>query len=488
MISAPAGSAPITSYPDFGRDSSIVGRMPYDCRMSTPLSRRDFLKSSAAGGAGLSSLGVVPLVWTGGSAELRVLSIGVIGTIGGTDRKQVASHPNARIVGLCDVDSKALDRAAAETPGAFKCRDYREAFAKHAGKFDAVIVSVPDHSHAPIMLSAFAHNKHIYGQKPLVHQLEELVMMERAIAKKPDLVTQLGNQRMVKPGRRAAVEILRQGQLGKAISAHVWVGSPNRSRYFNFDQVLNQPSSPPSHLDWNLWLGPCAEAPFREGLAPVVWRSWWEYGTNGLGDWGCHLLDVIFFAYDELTSPIAVQTHCAEASGEHFHTHPSRSTTTYAVDSDRFANKHFPIYYDDMGQKPSRAALGLPAEAKFENNCTVVVCEGGTLIVGASGHLEIWRDGKRTMGLDMPDLPDFPKLNHWHAWVDNCLGKDTELRTPFRDAVRITEPALLATKATRFPGKELRWDKSKLEFTNNKAATKQLVRRAYRDGFAPLDV
>ena len=90
-----------------------------------------------------------------------------------------------------------------------------------------------------------------------------------------------------------------------------------------------------------------------------------------------------------------------------------------------------------------------------------------------------------TKGLEMPDLPDFPKLNHWHAWVDNCLGRDTELRTPFRDAVRITEAALLTVKATRFPGQELRWDKSKLAFTNHEEATKQLVKRAYRDGFAP---
>src|SRR5690606_25072744 len=153
--------------------------------------------------------------------------IGVVGTIGEHDRKQVQSHPAAEIVGLCDVDANALQKAAAEHPAAFTCRDYREAFASRAGDFDAVIVSTPDHSHAPIMWTAMAHGKHVYGQKPLVHQLEELVLMEQALAAKPDLVTQLGNQRMVFPGRRAFVEILRAGQLGKAIEAYAWVGSPN---------------------------------------------------------------------------------------------------------------------------------------------------------------------------------------------------------------------------------------------------------------------
>ncbi|MBN8459766.1 MAG: hypothetical protein J0M04_18200 [Verrucomicrobia bacterium] len=29
-------------------------------------------------------------------------------------------------------------------------------------------------------------------------------------------------------------------------------------------------------------------------------------------------------------------------------------------------------------------------------------------------------------------------MNHWHAWVDNCLGRKAELRTPFKEAARIT--------------------------------------------------
>ena len=51
--------------------------------------------------------------------------------------------------------------------------------------------------------------------------------------------------------------------------------------------------------------------------------------------------------------------------------------------------------------------------------------------------------------------------------------------------MRITEPALLAVKVTRFPGVELHWDKSKLAFTNHDEATKTIVKRAYRGGFAP---
>ena len=71
--------------------------------------------------------------------RLRVLSIGVVGTIGGHDRKTIAAHPLVDMVGLCDVDADALAQAAKDHPKAFQCADYREAFDKHGDKFDAVL-------------------------------------------------------------------------------------------------------------------------------------------------------------------------------------------------------------------------------------------------------------------------------------------------------------------------------------------------------------
>lgn len=455
--------------------------------MNPSLNRRRFLWTTGVAGIGLAtplpSFAQAPAVSP--NSKLRVLCIGVIGTIGAEDRHQVASHPAVEIAGLCDVDFKALAKAATEHPNAFTCADYREAFSKHGDKFDAVIVATPDHSHAPIMLTALANHKHVYGQKPLVHQLEELVLMEKAIAARPQLVTQVGNQRMVFPGRRAAVEILRSGVLGKAVEAHVWVNSPNDRSYFNLDRKIEDPTPAPANLNWDLWLCANESTPHRPGIAPTVWRSWWDYGTNGLGDWGCHVLDVIIYGYDELQSPIAVQTNCQKAENPLFHTHPCQSIVTFAVDSPKFARKTFAIHYADSGQPVSRAAIGLPPGNFASRNMTVVVCENGILTLTEGGYIEVWRDGKLTKGLDMPGLPDFPEMNHWHAWVDKCLGKEITLRSPFKDAIRMTEVALLATKATRFPNRELLWDKAALAFTNHPEATQTIVRRTYRQGFEP---
>ena len=452
--------------------------------MKTRLSRREFIRSTGAAGIGMATMNAAALSKISPNSRVNVLSIGVIGTIGGTDRNQVDGHPAVQITGLCDVDSFFLEDTKLEHPDAFVCRDYREAFAEHGDKFDAVIVSTPDHTHAPIMLTALANDKHVYGQKPLVQQLQELRMIDEAMQAKPGLVTQVGNQRMVYPGRRAAVEILRSGQLGKAVAAYAWTGSPNRGQYFNYDRVISEPMTPPENIDYNLWLGPCEEVPYRDKMLPIQWRSWWDYGTGGLGDWGVHVLDVILYGYDELQSPIAVKTHAPSPSNT-FHTYPCISTVTYEVDSPNFAGRYFPLHYSDCGQTPSRAALGLPPGSWKDSNMTVVECEGGVLALTAGGDLEIWRDGVMTPGLEMPGLPEFPGLNHWHAWVDNIVGKDTELRTPFTDGVRITEPALLATKAARYPNTELVWDKANDRFTNHEEATNTIVKRDYREGFAP---
>ena len=451
--------------------------------MNTRSSRRRFLAATSAASLGLLAAPRLRAVSPNG--KLRVLCVGVVGTIGETDRHNIASHPEVEIAGLCDVDSNYLAKAAAEHPKAFTCRDYREAFDKHAGEFDAVSVSTPDHSHAPILLTAMAHDKHVYGQKPLVHQLAELVMVERALQAKPKLVTLLGNQRSANPSRRTALEILRQDRLGKITALHAWTTSGSvGDSYFNSEKVLRVNPNIPANLDWNLWLGPCPEMPYHDALAPVKWRSWWKFGSGGLGDWGCHLLDILFLAYPELKTAVSVRTECDAPADENFHVLASKVTMNYKVDSPRFAKPVVPLSYYHPSKHPKPEELNLP-EFPSEGTLTAVVGEKGTLVIEPEGQSRLWRDGKMEPGSRQEGLPKFEPFNHWHSWIDKCLGKPVEPLTPFGIATRITEATILGVKASRYPGQELLWDKSKLAFTNHKEATETLVRRNYREGFAP---
>ncbi len=418
------------------------------------------------------------------NGKLQILQVGVGGTIAPADREQLLAHPGIALVGICDVDSDALAKVSHEHPSAFTCVDWREAFAKHADKFDGVVVCTPDHNHAVIMSTAMAANKHVYGQKPLVQQLSEVALMDNAVRARPDLVTQVGNQRMGPPARQHAVDILRRGLLGKAIEAHVWIdGPPDDGNFYFYYGGLKDPSPPPANLNWRLWLGSAQDAPFREGLGPVRWRSSWDYGTGQLGDWCTHLLDVLVFAYD-LGSPFAVAAQTRYPS-DFYHALHVESVVSYHGGGKRFANPVFPVHYCDKAQAPSRAALGLPP-GDFGGIGTLVVCEEGVLCVGSDGPVQVWRDGTEVDWTKLPGQRAIVERNHWHSWVDAIHGKpDAFVQSPFSAAARMAEAGLLCSKAARFPGKELRWDRPSLSFTNCEEATRTIVRREYRTGFEP---
>ena len=457
------------------------------------LTRRSFLGGSAAtlaaaihSGCQTNRSSSVPRLRP--DSTLRVLSIGVVGTIGGADRKRVAEHPQAEIVGLCDVDAEALAQAAADHPRAFTCKDYREALEERSDDFDAVIVATPDHSHCAIMTMALAKNKHVYGQKPLVQQLEELEILRKAIEARPGLVTQVGAQRIQSKARRAAVHILRSGGLGKVINVHIAFGTSSiQGGHYFADGILGDPIDPPAGFDYDLWLNGAAYEPCRPQMVRRRWRSWFRYGGGQIADWVVHLTDVLFYAFPELESPTQVCSRTPSRDLRYFHADRVTSTLTYPVDSDSFANTTCNFHFYDSGIQPNRGHLGIGEGDWPSGIFTIVVCEGGTLVLAPSGPIEIWRDGKKSDGLEWPGLPELEDFDHWHAWVDAVLGKETRHHwTPFEVGLRCTEPGLLAVKAATYPGQVLDWDRDRLRFTNHAEATRTLVRREYRAGFEPV--
>jgi predicted dehydrogenase len=448
----------------------------------SPITRRTFLRNGAVLTAGVASLSMAARAQTNKNSKLRVFQIGV-GGIGGLERDGLKGHPMVEFAGFCDVDRKTLDAVASQYAGAWKIADYREAFANRAGDFDAVIVEAPDFHHAPMMVTALKHGKHVYGQKPLVHQLEELRMIRDALKARPKLVTQMGNQRACNKGRMQSVEILRKNQLGRPVEAWVWTGAVERGHYFVDPWSSYGTAKPvPEYLNWDLWRGPISEdLPYTEELAPRRWRAFWETGGGQLADWGCHLLDLLYFAYD-LPSPEAVMTHTVKPANTGHSSH-NQSTITYPGGG-KFVREKFVVHYNDTSLLPSFASLGLPP-TKVGSNHTMVVCEEGTLLLQADGKITIFRRGQVVANEPMPEVA--PR-NHWKDWADNCLGASKPLWTPFDIGWRITEPALLSVKATRFPGEELRWDAASFRFSNHDKANKEIVSRQYRAGFAPPTV
>src|SRR5204862_6687747 len=134
----------------------------------------------------------------------------------------------------------------------------------------AVIVATPDHSHCSIMTLALSRGKHVYGQKPLVHELAELEMLASAVRRHPGLITQTGAQRIEHQPRRAAVDILKSGGLGKVLEVHIPSGGSALARGTYFaDGVLKDPCDPPKGFNYDLWLCGAQHGPCRPEMAQV---------------------------------------------------------------------------------------------------------------------------------------------------------------------------------------------------------------------------
>src|SRR4030095_10417065 len=114
---------------------------------------------------------------------------------------------------------------ASQLPKAQKFNDFRELLGKMEKQIDAVVISTPDHTHAPAAAMAIRLRKHVYCQKPLTHTVHEARTL-RELAREYKVCTQMGNQGTAHTSLRESVELLQAGALGDVKEVHVWTDRP----------------------------------------------------------------------------------------------------------------------------------------------------------------------------------------------------------------------------------------------------------------------
>jgi hypothetical protein len=200
-------------------------------------SRRTFLKTSAAALLGFPA--IVRAV--NQNSQLQIAAIGVSGK-GFSDISEVGTHSRVRYVGFCDIDTSRFGQVDKKFPDVAHFQDFREMLAQLGDKCDAVIVSTPDHLHAPVAMAAMQRGKHVYCQKPLTHTVWEARQL-RLQAAKAKVVTQMGNQIHSAAEYRTAVKLLREGAIGKVKEVHSFL--PNRGNNYT---KLTEPPAPGTAL------------------------------------------------------------------------------------------------------------------------------------------------------------------------------------------------------------------------------------------------
>lgn len=436
------------------------------------ISRRQFLKASSA----LAAINLLPShAWANSpNGKVCVAFIG-LGAMGGGDLKRISSHPKVQVVGLCDVDSAHLQKAAAKHPDAATFVDYRKMLADLGDKVDAVVVATPDHTHAPASMEAMSRKKHIYCEKPLTHGIAEAYKMN-AMAQKYDLTTQMGIQMHSRIGYRMAVEAIRSGLIGKISKTYAW-----SHKSWGYDGAPYQGSDPvPDSLNWDLWLGPASARPYLKGkYHPGQWRKLLDFGCGTLGDMGVHMIDTPLTAMD-LGMVKSVKATCREPNR---FSHPSKYMCEYKFEGSAYTTDEVTFTWFDGNFAPSVAKtdnpdLQLPAGRSLPKQGAMFIGEGGNriLLPHAGGPQFLPRSLVRNF-----EKPKLEAIDHYHVWVDAILGK-AKTNAGFDYAHKLTTDVLLGVVASRFPGKTLEWSGEKMRFTNHDQAN-LFVARDYETGY-----
>ena len=184
------------------------------------ISRRSFLKRTAATTAALSFPFVSARNVLGANNRLNVAAIGA----GGKGDVDVAGCDSENILALCDVDEHRAGGTFKKYSGANRYKDFRVMLEKEKS-IDAVTVSTPDHMHFPAAMMAIKLRKHVYCQKPLTHTVWEARQLAKA-ARAGKVATQMGNQGHSDRWLRRNVELVQAGVIGQVREAHCWTDRP----------------------------------------------------------------------------------------------------------------------------------------------------------------------------------------------------------------------------------------------------------------------
>ena len=439
------------------------------------LSTRDFIRMT--GGAAFASAVIPSFAAKKGKETYKgpKVRIAAIGT-GGMARGDLGNFLRtglAEIVCAADVYEPSLTWLKKAQPKAKLYKDYRKMLSECAGSFDAVTVIVPDHSHCVAFLEALKYRVPVFCEKPLGHTFAETVAMMRE-AKKAGIITHVGMQGNSNPGTLMLREWMESGELGQAEEAHIYCNSV-KYYYSEPPEFINQHLPVPKGLDWELWQGPVAtRRPYFKNIAPGGrWRSWMPYGEGCFTDWCCHLLGPLVTALD-LDLPVAVTL---DAPGfdpvKTPHSFPSNAHYTLEFPA-KDGRKAFTAHWYDVNRTAPRPSA-LEADQEFDPlkagwSGAWIKCEKETLMYGSHGASGLRIVPQARMRAFKRPPQKYPRVRNHYAEFLKAILEKRPTNTPFELAGKVSLMGLLGTVATRFPGRRLEFDSTKMQFVNCDAA------------------
>jgi len=466
------------------------------------MKRRDFIKKTALGIGAFATAPYVISQEKNNDKPLRLAFIGA-GSQGHYNLIKFITELKQTLVAVADVNTHVRGNNVLQAfPDTPFYSDYRVMLKEMHDKIDAVIITIPDHSHYAAAMCALNYGLSIYLEKPMCHTIWQIRNLYET-AKKKNVVTQMGNQSHSCDGIRHCKAWIDAGIIGTVREVVLWTDRPLGTGVADFpNNVSAYPpaQSVPENLDWDLWQNVAEpQAYFGNGIVNEKWRGWWKYGSGSLGDIGCHMLDIPLFALD-LKYPEKI---VAKARGATPLTCGSQEKVDYYFSN---SNQNVPVkitwhsgfkYPDNNGNWESgydKSLLpALPEEFLKIPRTHRNLSDNGSFFIGDKGvlyspsmHLagtpalipgKIWEGIKN----NLPPIKDAVREgNHYLNFIDAVRG-NAKASSDFEYAHALAEVVQLGNLAIR-SNKEIVWDAKNLVCVDNPEATK-LVNTPMRQEF-----
>jgi predicted dehydrogenase len=451
--------------------------------------RRKFIKHAA-----VFSLAFPSILRTGrlGAEKVRLACIG-IGNQGASDLFSFQKTGLAEVVALCDVDmgGPQTTKVLQMFPNLPRFQDFRKLFDKMGKDFDAVAIGVPDHSHFPITMRALAEGKHVFVEKPMARTFQEIELMMAAAGKRPNLVTQMGNQGHSE-GNYFQFKAWKDAGIIKDVTAMTChMNSSRRWHGWNTNITKFPDGEPvPSTMDWDVWLGVARQNDFNKDFHNGQWRCWYDYGLGALGDWGAHIMDT---AHEFLELGLPQEINMLRADGHNKFFYPQASTIQFrfaarkdmpAMDITWYDGQQnlpaIPANYGTVELDPNIPAASNGAIQPSKLNPGKIIYSKDLTFKGGSHGSTLSILGDAAKDLKLPIVPQSPS-NHYANYLKACMGEE-KTRSPFHIAGPLSQVFALGIIAQQLNAK-LTFDPKKKQITNNKLANAMLKGAPPRKGW-----
>ena len=307
------------------------------------VTRRSFLAAGSAVVSGVGVIGATNVRRASASPNerLRMAVIGV-GGMGHSHVRTLVDQSDVTVACVCDVDQKQLDRASQTVQSVTGKKperrgDFRRVLDDQT--IDAIVVATPHHWHGPITIPALQAGKDVYVEKPASHVFAEGRLLVEA-ARKYNRVVQHGTQMRSSEVTAKAGEVLASGILGTVKMSKAWNCQRHKHRHAVAD------SAPPSHIDYDMWLGAAPKRPFNVNRFHGNWNWYRDYGNGDIGGDGIHDLDLARWGLGVDTHPERITAHGSHIDLEGEREFPDNMMVAYHYGEGKV------LIYEDRGWTP----------------------------------------------------------------------------------------------------------------------------------------